>query len=82
MLINKMVENEVKSVEINTHKLTVRGQSHRGVKSYALPLSRQELREFGVALDHADDLKLAVTVTKGKIVAVPVYDEDNLQNMD
>lgn len=82
MLINKMVESEVKSVEINTHKLTIRGQSRQGVKSYALPLSRQELREFGVALDHADDLKLAVTVTKGKIVVVPVYDEGNLQNMD
>ena len=54
-------------MQLNTHKLVVRGKSKDGFKSYALPLGRQELQEFGLA-DNPQSVSLIVKVTNEEIV--------------
>ena len=54
-------------MQLNTHKLVVRGRSKDGFKSYALPLGRQELQEFGLA-DDPQSVSLIVKVTNEEIV--------------
>ena len=54
-------------MQLNTHKLVVRGKSKDGFKSYALPLGRQELQEFGLA-DNPQGRSLIVKVTNDEIV--------------
>lgn len=54
-------------MQLNTHKLVVRGKSKDGFKSYALPLGRQELQEFGLE-DNPQSVNLIVKVTNDEIV--------------
>lgn len=54
-------------MQLNTHKLVVRGKSKDGSKSYALPLGRQELQEFGLE-DDLQSANLIVKVTHDEIV--------------
>lgn len=54
-------------MQLNTHKLVVRGKSKDGFKSYALPLGRQELQEFGLEND-PQGRSLIVKVTHDEIV--------------
>lgn len=54
-------------MQLNTHKLVVRGKSKDGFKSYALPLGRQELQEFGLE-DNPQSVSLIVKVTNEEIV--------------
>lgn len=54
------------ALHISTHRLIVRGQSQH-TRSYALPLSKEEIKAFG--LDPIDPIKegLIVTIENGKI---------------
>lgn len=54
-------------MQLKTSKLYARGRSKKGVKSYGLPLKRDELYELGLTDAQMDTAQLIVKTTPGKI---------------
>lgn len=61
-------------MDLAVRRLTVRGQSKTGSKSYALPLDRGALKVFGID-DNPRGYDLVVKATKDKIIVTKYHGE-------